>query len=374
MRVEAIVTFIKAFMSVVRLTSRAIAIASLLFVPLSVYTRALVAQSVLRPIDSIVVKETDKFMLSKLGSMIISPSGQIFLSDPGEGRVFQIAPNGTIVGTLGRYGNGPGEMTAAAYTTLIGDSLFVISPNQKRILVFSIGTRKFVRSFNTTLPSSLKLTSFGNQLVGLMVDPKTFAPVTLLSPMGVATSVEGVLPDFVSKNPKLAELPAQFSIAIKGGDVWGASSFSQSLYRWKRGTTTLLEELPLHVTRRRGVDPDKYMLMLRDRVRGAPLLFDFSFPLILQFITPDILALVSSDPTVKSKNISGTHYLTLIDVKAKKMCGDIQLPIPTDPMPRVVLTSDTLVVLQQDETISVTMMNSIRRFKIDPRQCAWKPL
>ncbi|MEO7362384.1 MAG: hypothetical protein ABI120_18780 [Gemmatimonadaceae bacterium] len=330
------------------------------------------AQKVLRPLDSVVVKETETMMLSKLGSITIGARGQVFVSDIGEGRVLQIAPTGLIVGQFGKRGNGPGEMMAPSSSAIIGDSLFVL--DRKRISVFNISTRTFVRSFNVTVGSFAQIGSVGNQLIALDINFKAFTPVTLLSPGGVAIGREGALPAYVRENPKLAGVPGQYGFAVRGTDAWFTSSFSQSLFRWKRGATAIAEELKLPVVRRRGVVEDKYLQMLRDPSKAPELVYDFSFPQLLQFISPDIVALITLDPTLEKGVFFGTHYLTLVDVRTKRICPDILAPIPTDPMPRLGITGDTLVVLEQGSDRSGELVNSLRRFKIDPKQCAWKPL
>ena len=41
-------------------------------------------------------------------------------------------------------------------------------------------------------------------------------------------------------------------IAARGDDMWGANEFTQSILRWKRGTSVTVEELKLPVVLRRG--------------------------------------------------------------------------------------------------------------------------
>lgn len=340
---------------------------------LSAQSATLHAQSVLRKIDSVSVKETDAVMIARIGPMTIGPRGDIFETDGSEGRIIQIAPNGTIVRTFGRKGQGPGELSAPASVAILDDTLFV--RGGKRISLFSLKTGKFIRSINVTLGSFSQLEFIGNQLVGLSVDPKTLAPVSVLNPAGETIRTEGVLPALVHENPKLAGASFQMAIATRGDDVWGANDFTQSLVRWKRGTSVAVEELKLPVVRRRGVNPDNYVQMLRDPSLAAKLAYSHSFATGLKFISADILGLLTFDPTIDDKGqFSGPQHLTLVDTKSKRVCADVAVPVLTNPVPQLALKADTLITLEQGSVHGDDVVAYIRRFKIDPKQCTWKSL
>lgn len=357
-------------MKIARFATRAIGTATAV---LTLQTQQLSAQLVLRQIDRVDIKETDAVIVARLAPMTVGPRGDIFESDPFEGRVIQIASNGAIVRTFGRKGEGPGELTRPSSVAILADSLFVRS--NMRISVYAIATGKFVRSFNSTLGSYAILKFVDNQLMGLSVDPKTLTPVTVLSPSGETVRTEGVLPAIVHENPKLAGAAVQLAVATRGDDVWGANEFTQSLVRWKRGTTVAVEELKLPVVKRRGVNPDLYLQMLRDPAKAASLIYNHSFPMALSYINNDVLGLVTLDPTMSDKGVfSGPHHLTLIDTKTKRVCADVPVPVEINPVPQLALKADTLITLEQGSSQGSDVVTYMRRFKIELKQCAWKQL
>ena len=345
--------------------------------------QAVHAQMMLKQIDSVLVKESEDTYLSRIGTMVVGPQGDVFVSDLAEGRILQIAVNGNVVGALGRKGNGPGELSSPSAMTLIGDSLFVFDYSQKRISVFLIATRKFIRSFTANFPPFTQLTAVGSELIAQSTDPKTFTSVTVLSPSGAIVRTEGVTPDFVKRNPTFIAATNQSALAVRGNDAWSASEYSQSLYQWKRGTTTIVQELKLPVVTRRGVNEEIFMKVLRnpDDQATAVQFYNHSAPLALRFIAPQTLALVTTDPTFvmptpdhPQSQFTGTYHVTLVDVIGKRVCAEVMVPTVNDPLPKVGLMGDVLVVLQQASLRNGDAATALRRFRIDPKQCRWKPL
>jgi hypothetical protein len=84
-----------------------------------------------------------------------------------------------------------------------------------------------------------------------------------------------------------------------------------------------------------------------------------------------VLALVTFDPTVVKGRFSGVYHVTLVNVAQRKICPDIPVDAPSDPLPRVGLDGTTLVLVQQAETRDGDMATAIRRFRIDPTACEW---
>ena len=339
------------------------------------------AQQVLRQLDSVLVKESEGTYLSRIGTMAVGPKGDVFVSDLVEGRIIQIARNGDVVGTISRKGKGPGELTTAGSMTFMGDSLFVFDYNQARISVFQVATRKFLRSFTAPLPPFTQVSAIGSELIAHITEPKTFTSVVVLSPSGTIARREGVSPEFLRQNPKFIQALNQSALTVRGNEVWSASEYSQSLYNWKRGTTVVTQELKIPVVTRRGVDEGVLLKVLQDPEKNATRLYDHSFPIALRFIAPEILALVTMDPkfeppsaSMRNGKLTGQHHVTLVDIKAKRVCPDTRLPIVDDPLPKVDLIGDVLVVVQQASLKNGDAATALRRFRIDPKQCTWIPL
>lgn len=327
-------------------------------------------QTVLRTLDSVRIRETEDVFLSKIGSVSAGPGKNLLVSDVSEGRVLAIKPDGTIGASYGKKGQGPGEFQLPGNAVTVGDSLFVIDNAQRRVSVFLLSSRKFVRSFTLQVPRA-DLMLLKGQLYAVSIDEKSFTPLGVIASDGKIVSREGVIPEFGVKNPMLVGPLGKVAVASRGNEMWSASELSQSLLAWNRGTTALSRELALPTSGRRGVSQAQYKQMLQDPQKAASLIYQHSTPVSLTLIAPDVLAFVSLDADMVKGNFVGDHYLSLVDVKQGKVCRDIKLPIPNDPLPRIVFTGDTMVVLQQGMDRNGEAASAIRRFRVEHAKCAW---
>lgn len=348
---------------------RRITMASLFLAPW--YAAVSSAQVKLRQIDSVLVRETGESYISRMGALAPGFQGDLFVADVAEGHVVRIAADGSVSGLFGRKGKGPGEFVGPSSMVVIGDSLLAYDGSQRRLTVYQISTRKFVRSVPLALPPFASLEKRGAELLVLMVDPATFTPVTVISPTGAITAREGVSPPFLKRNPMFVQTTNQSAIATRGDEMWGASEFSQTLYSWKRGATTATREIAVPVHTRRGVDEDLFLQVQRDPSKAAALFYKHSAPVTMAFITTSTLALVTMDPTFDKGQFTAAHHLTLVDVESNRVCAEVKLPIPEDPLPHLVFVGDTLVVLQQASNGTGEPATARRRFTIDARQCKW---
>lgn len=128
------------------------------------------------------------------------------------------------------------------------------------------------------------------------------------------------------------------------------------------------------VLRRKGVRPGLFDELIRDPSKAPALAFDRSIPTLLSFIGPRILGLVTLDGHFEQAAFVGTFALTVIDLARRRVCPDIAVPAPRDPLPRITLAGDTLVVLQQGEDSRGQPMSMIRRFLVRTEGCDWKAI
>jgi hypothetical protein len=155
--------------------------------------------------------------------------------------------------------------------------------------------------------------------------------------------------------------------------VHAAYDLSSSIFHWKRGARTAME-VPIPAVRRRGATDAHFEELLRDPANAGPKAYDHSMPQALSHVAPSTLVLVTMDVQLVQSRFHGVYHVTLVDLKARKVCPDVELPLPRDPLPRVTLRADTIAVVQQELGADSASAAAIRRFVIDRASCPWQPL
>lgn len=327
----------------------------------------------LRPIDSVRIAESDTLMLARPTHIVVGPRGDYFVVDGAEARVLQISARGQVVRVLGRRGRGPGELQTPGTAAISGDSILAVMDNgQRRVVLYDLRAGGYHGSF--VLRGWLPTLRFsGGLLLAGMLQVDSGTAVARHTFAGERLSGEGVLPPVIRKHPMLHAGFGSVTFTELGDDVFAAFEVSQSLFRWQRGSR-VAEEIPVPALRRKGVRPELFEEMLRDPSKVAALAWDRSVPTLLSVIGPRTLGLVTLDGHFEQATFVGTFSLTVIDLSRRRVCPDIAIPAPPDPLPRITLHGDTLVVLQQGEDARGQPMAQIRRFVVRAEGCDWRAI
>jgi 6-bladed beta-propeller len=340
----------------------------------------------IRRVDSVRVEENDTLFVAGPTEILLAPDGNLFVSEGTAGRVLEISPNGRIARVFGRKGRGPGEYTAPSSLALGGDSLLLVwDRGQRRFVEFDLRSGAFRKDMPVSLAWPPVTRVVGREILVASYDLDDHTSVTHLSAAGEKLQTDGVIPEFGLKYPML--LGSGFGASpfeIIGGDVYAMFDLSPSLYHWKAGSRTA-EEIHVPAVRRRGVKTANFERMMRDPTNQAAnveLMADHSTPLVVERVAPSVLGLLTLDLRFEpeKKTQEGWYYLTLVDLARRRVCVDLDFPsshvtIGTkDPLPRVAIAGDTLVVLVQGVDAQGRSATYIHRFRIDPARCAWAPL
>ena len=100
-------------------------------------------------------------------------------------------------------------------------------------------------------------------------------------------------------------------------------------------------------------------------------LYESSFPYELDRIAPGILGYVTLDQDMRENRLVGRLHVSVVDTRSRRSCGDASVDVPEDPLPRVVLRADTVVVMYQDLTPEQRPRLMVKRFLIDQSACQW---
>jgi hypothetical protein len=150
------------------------------------------------------------------------PDGRILVADQGATRLRWFADDGTILQSVGRKGEGPGEMQRMDALLLVGDSLAIPDGSTARVSLFSTNGA-FGRRFRMQAPGGL---GFAPRLIGRMTDGGWVG----LIGKGVMQVPSGIRRDSLAIWLSRADGAANRQVAkvlsgealIVSGDGWGA--------------------------------------------------------------------------------------------------------------------------------------------------------
>lgn len=98
---------------------------------------------VLLPEPVLTVGNTDSTTIGMMASMVSDNSGRIFIADSQQRLVQIFSPTGSLITTLGRNGDGPGEFRGLGELRISGGQLHVLDPALLRINRFDLATLQF---------------------------------------------------------------------------------------------------------------------------------------------------------------------------------------------------------------------------------------
>lgn len=87
--------------------------------------------------DRFQVADTVQNLLSRLGRLVVTTAGDLYLPEMSLNTVFHLSPEGRLLGRLGRKGKGPREFELMASLGTTHDSLWVFDPINRRLTLFS---------------------------------------------------------------------------------------------------------------------------------------------------------------------------------------------------------------------------------------------
>jgi hypothetical protein len=174
--------------------------------------------------DSVLLTQNTRFLLSADGSRIFaSPT-----ATPGVIAVYN--SRGTLTGTIGREGRGPGEFSRVWGATISGDRLYVIDYGGQRINVFG-PTLAFERQIDLreSLADNDGILVLGDRVIvsSVFQTPSTPAPVAILNAGGDRLRVVSSEPDSVPVRAR-----RRYLAESEGGRFWVAPFNRYELQLW----------------------------------------------------------------------------------------------------------------------------------------------
>jgi len=322
-------------------------------------------------LEPVAVLETEDAYLGRPQYMSVAPGGSYFVSDAFLQNVKHIDPDGAILRTYGREGEGPGEFKGVAANLLSSDSnLAVYDYRQGRISLFELGDGELKEEF-TLLPgvSDAVVGPGGDVWLGAL-DREA---MTGVQRWNSDDSFTGLLPWPASyaESRRLAGIFTGVSLAFRGDTLLAMYSGSDDLILASpQGRVLSRVEVPS--SRRRGV-PDDVVRVLENG--DGALLTRISSARKIHMLSTGELAILHYDLTIEDRVPHASAYVSILNETLSAACVDGMVPTTESGLPVPALKGDTLFLLQQHVDATATRATTqIHRFLIESTDCDWTPV
>ena len=336
--------------------------------------RRMLVSPTLELVDSLVLAESDSLFVGDASGFAAPADGTYLVSDKRNATLHQYEADGRHRRSLGRRGEGPGEWSFGPFRIVLGDdSLLLVTDGTSRIEVLS---------YPSGVPRAKRATQGRWFLAGYQGDRTYFANIDRKKRSVIAATINGSDSSIyggpytaaIARSSLVGELLSWMEIAILGGDTIAVASQSSDHIFVGPFPNGPFDSLRVPIAQRRGALPE-LLSRIDDRNPSTveQALYRPSYPLALHRLpSSGYLAYVTSDQTLVSSRMTGTIFVSVVDLNNHLACPDAEVVAPSDPLPRIAFRGDTLLVLVQDEDAHGASRTSIRKFLIDASACAWQ--
>ncbi len=332
--------------------------------------------------DSLILDQTPEVTLGDVSHFAMSAT-DVWVVDGQNDRLVRYARDGTIRGTMGRKGTGPGELTLGGPLTLVGDSSVAVREAARGSIVrFRMADGAPEPELRMPEPALvMKIQAVGDAIWVGVVGLRNLTGVRRVPLDGGAV---------VSSVPHPAEFSTEggvhwslpYNVALRFGDttlVTYAATHRTFLRRDDGGVDTLIVPNRL----RRGVPVDIAERLKAGAYRDLPYGAEgaISLPLAAHRLPNGSIALVYMDAhfpddfdVETGDGIAYRSYLTVIRPDFTAACVDA--PVPTsDPstIPALAFHGDTLSVLEQ-RIAGDQAVPTIVSYRVSTNGCTWQSI
>lgn len=106
-------------------------------------------------------------------------------------------------------------------------------------------------------------------------------------------------------------------------------------------------------------------------VRGRDALYKSSVPVLASILNDTTAAVIHSDFELAGTQFVGRYFLSLVNFRKGKVCIDLPLPVPQDPLPQFTMRADTLIALVQHVGDAAEARTFMVHIHVDAASCSW---
>ncbi|MBX3175312.1 MAG: hypothetical protein KF709_12935 [Gemmatimonadaceae bacterium] len=322
------------------------------------------------PIGVVELEEPESAPLGMAGGFARTADGRFLVSDRQRGTLLVHGPDGRREAEIGRRGSGPGEWASGPFRIFPFDDSTVAVSDGGLLKVFPIERPEnaWIRTQSPTTPA---FSARGGTVLARRINRDHRA--TMMRFRGPADSAElgGPFPSqlgrsrtvdmmlvFVAATPLVAD---SFAVFTQGSDFLFIGPFAgpyDSLY------------LP-PVTRRGAMAEILGAVRDEDPESAMKAAYQASYPLDVQRLgSPGVVAVLTIDQEFLGNRMAGTLHLSAANLRTRVACGEVRVPVYSDPQPWAVIGGDTLFVFSHEtDTLSARTALRVRKFRVDREAC-----
>jgi hypothetical protein len=329
--------------------------------------------------DSVPLVESGSGMLGAYTSMMTRDgAGRLYVSDMASRRVVAFGPDGRVVRTFGRPGEGPGEFRLPGALHVFGDTLLMVhDPNRERFLQFDTRSGDLILERKAT--TDLIAPDWS------VVGDSIFAGVLGSAGIFSGWSVSGG--DILQVVPMPSDLRGHQGVMMRYGVPRTAIVDSNllvlvpgraGLHFYSRAGEAR-GRLLIPASRRRG-EPLDLVSRQQALARDSPGELVASTPAGIHGLTSGLILVAMQDMELiaggrkDAKYGNFAMYASLIDLDRMVACVDAKLPISSDVPLIPIFRGDTMQLLGRVATPDLAVRSQLYSFTIDDAGCTWLPI
>lgn len=333
----------------------------------------------LTPLPALALHEPDSAPIGNLTFLSRAPDGEFFITDLDRGRVLRFAPDGQLVGTLGRPGTGPGEFRLPAVTGVVADSLLAVSDvSLRRLSLFRLSTGAFFR----TVP--LPVQDIGHTWTAqgdTVVLAAHLAPALVLRWQLGSDSITtlGTTPGRLLKALPVTIRHGRSDVIPTASGYLAQLPTEPGLHLLDRsGRLTGFVRIPWHD--RRGEPDDLVEQQTRRLDQGGPTAYQpvGSLTAGLQRLPNGQIEAVHLDVDMGPGGspldfVNYRYYVSLISPDLDRACVDALAPLPGDLISLPAFQGDSIFFFVRTVGDDDRVRSELRGFEVSDRGCRWEP-
>jgi hypothetical protein len=322
------------------------------------------------PAGVIDLEDPDSTSLGMAGGFAQTADGGYYVPDRQRGVLLQFSARGQRVREIGRRGGGPGEWTDGPYGVhAFNDSMLAVSDGS--VLKVFPTARPGEGWKRAQTPMAAAIVAESGVVYARHIDRDRRATLSRYRGPSDSMTYGGPFPSQFGKS-RMADLMLTFvSAAPVAGDTMAV--FTQgSDYLFVGPFAGPYDSLLVPIVTRRGA-----MVEVMSAVRdddpdsGMKAAYKSSFPLgVHRLDSAGGIALLTIDQEFLGNRMGGALHLAVVNRASRVACGEVRVPVETDPQPWAFVARDTLFVLSHEtDSTAARSQPRVRRFRIDRAGC-----
>lgn len=324
----------------------------------------------LRLAAEVTLEESDSSALGAVGGFNLTRDGKYILADRQRGALVVFGADGRRERVIGRRGSGPGEWESGPFGIhSYDDSTFVVS-DASRLKMIRL-TRPVEEWTRAQSPMTSAFAAHDGVVLTRGIDRTRRSTIARFSGAHDSLVFGGPFPPQLGRSRIVDQMLVFVGATMLAGDsVAVLTQGSDHLYFGPFAGP--FDSLLVPATERRGA-----MTELLSTVRdddpdsGMRAAYKASYPYAIHPIgSTGLLALLTIDQEFLGNRMAGTLHLSVVNLAARRVCGEVSVPVESDPMSWPTVVAETLVVFSHDvDPLSLRSTPTIRRFVIETDNC-----